>query len=216
MRLKMLVLVGAALVIGGCNAQRPLPMVKDMGDRAFKRGEYEAARVEYKEYVQRKPGEAEVQLAYAKTLIALNDPAAAVEHSAIAFDQMPESEDAIETRAQALAGAGQTEELFRFLRGLADGRGSTGDYIRLGRYSAKLGDADGAEHALLTAARVDGGKTLAPQMALANFYAGIGDTANEKQRLRMALYLDPVNDEVNRRLRALGEIPGPSLALPPK
>jgi hypothetical protein len=79
-----------------------------------------------------------------------------------------------------------------------------------------MGDADGAEHALLTAAKIDGGKTAAPQIALADFYRSIGDKKAEIVRLRNALYLDPKNPEIPKRLRELGEIPGPSLAMPPE
>jgi hypothetical protein len=32
----------------------------------------------------------------------------------------------------------------------------------------------------------------------------------------MAMYLDPKNEEIPARVRALGEIPGPSLAMPPE
>lgn len=215
MRLTILTLVSAAAIIGGC-AQRPLPLIRELGDKAYSRGEYETARAEYKEYVERRPGEAEVQLMYARTLLALNEPAKAVEHASIAFDQLPQSEQAMETKAQALFEAGRTDEMHQFLRGLADGRGQVGDFIRLGRYTARMGDADGAEHALKTAAKLDAGKTLAPQMALADFYTSIGDAASAKRRLRMALYIDPANPEVSQRLRDMGEIPGPSLALPPE
>jgi len=219
MRLKMLVLSTAAAMVflaSGCNSQRPLPMIRELGDRAFSRGQYETARVEYKEYVDRKPGEARVQLMYARTLLALKQPAMAVEHASVAFDQLPDDDQAIETKAQALFESGRTDEMYKFLRGMADGRGQVGDFIRLGQYTAKLGDADGADHALKTAAKLDAGKTLAPQMALANFYTSIGDTAAAKRRLRMALYIDPANPEVAKRLRDMGEIPGPSLALPPE
>jgi predicted Zn-dependent protease len=212
----LVVAVGGAGGLAGCTSQRPLPMVKEMGDRAFQKGDFETANKDYAEYVDRKPGEASVQLSYAKTLLILKQPAKAVEHASIAYDQYPENEDYIETRAQALLESGKTDELYQFLRGLAEGRGKPSDYIRLGRYAAKLGDADGAEHALQTAAKLDGGKTVAPQLALADFYKTLGDKKSEIRRLRMALYLDKTNPDITKRLRELGEIPGPSLALPPE
>ena len=39
---------------------------------------------------------------------------------------------------------------------------------------------------------------------------------NEKRRLRMALYCDPVNQQIYNRLKQMGEIPGPSLKLIPE
>ena len=216
MRINGLILVLALAFLAGCNTVRPLPTVRESGDRFFSRGQFEQAAAEYKEYTDRKPGEPAVQLMYAKTLLALHNPAPAVEHATIAYDQHPTDEDYIETRAQALFEAKKNDELDRFLRGLTSGRGLPSDYIRQGRFLAKLGDADGAETALKVAAKVDGGKTPAPQLALADFYHSIGDRANEFKRLRMALYLDPKNLEIPNRMRELGEIPGPSLAMPPE
>src|SRR5205823_861758 len=83
--------------------------------------------------------------------------------------------------------AGGREDAFRLLRSVADGRGLPADHIRLGRFLALAGDADGAEHSLKQAARIDGGKTIEPQMALADFYHQIGDKQSELKRLRMAL-----------------------------
>jgi cytochrome c-type biogenesis protein CcmH/NrfG len=105
--------------------------------------------------------------------------------------------------------------LHKFLRGLAQDRGGVSDWVRLGRFTARMGDADGAEAALTTAATMDRGQTIEPQLALANLYRSIGATEREKERLRMALYLDPKNEAVMQRLRELGEIPGPSLVLQP-
>jgi tetratricopeptide (TPR) repeat protein len=204
----------AAAFFAGC-AQRSLPAVRESGDRHFNKGDFASAAADYREYTDRKPGEAEVQNQYAKTLLKLGQPVPAVERATIAFDQQPTNEDYIETRAQALFDAKKTDELYRFLRGQCDGRGKPADFIRLGRFSQKMGDADSAEHAYLTAARIDGGKTIEPQMALANFYRTIGDKPKELTRLRTALYLDPKNVEVQTRIRGLGEVPGPSIALPP-
>jgi len=191
-------------------------MVREQGDKAYERGDYATACNDYREYVERKPGEPDVQNMYAKSLIKTNQPIPAVEHATIAYDQRPTNEDYINTRAEALFQAGKTDELYRFLRGLTEARGLPSDYIRLGQYTARMGDADGAEHALLTAAKIDGGKTAAPQIALADFYRSIGDKKAEIVRLRNALYLDPKNPEIPKRLRELGEIPGPSLAMPPE
>jgi predicted Zn-dependent protease len=214
MRINGLIVLVAASLLAGC-AQRTLPAVRESGDRAFMRGDYNKAAADYKEYVERKPGESGVQLMYAKTLLLMKQPTPAVEHASIAYDQNPTNEDYIETKAQALFEAGKTEELYRFLRGQCDSRGQPSDYIRLGRFSALQGDADGAEHALLTAARVDGGKSAAPQLALAEFYHSIGDKTHEFNRLRVAMYLDPRNLAIQERIRSLGEVPGPSLAMPP-
>ncbi|MBL9031855.1 MAG: tetratricopeptide repeat protein [Phycisphaerae bacterium] len=202
-------------LLAACNSTRPLPTVREHGERAFNRGQYEKARADFAEYVERNPGEPEIRLLLAKSLLALGNPAEAAEHASAAFHLRPMNQDAVETYARALFESKQTTELDRFLRAQAESNGSSDAYLRWGRYLAKSGDADGAEHALLRGAALDGGRTIQPQLALAEFYRSIGDKKNELRRLRTALSFDTANDAVNARIRELGEIPGPSLALPP-
>jgi predicted Zn-dependent protease len=203
------------LPLAACHAPRALPAVREHGDLAFKKQQYETARADYQEYVSRKPGEAEVEMMLAKSLLKTGDPAAALTHAQIAYDLKPGHDEYIETYAEALFQAGKTDQLYKDLRSLAQDRGQIGDWTRLGRFAARMGDADGAEHALQTAAALDKGRTAAPQLALADFYKSIGAKDREKTRLRMALSLDPNNPDINRRLRDMGEIPGPSLQLKP-
>ena len=68
----------------------------------------------------------------------------------------------------------------------------------------------------MTAARLDGGQTVEPQIALADFYLAAGDEEKAIRRLRMALGIDAENEIAIDKLRSLGEIPGPSFALTPE
>jgi tetratricopeptide (TPR) repeat protein len=213
---KAIIVTGLALSAAACNSQRALPAVQEAGDRNVQRQNYDAAFTDYSEYIAREPGDPVVQLKMAKTLIELGRPAEAVEHAQLAYDQRTNNNDCIETLARALFDAGRQEDCFRVLRSVADGRGLSGDHIRLGRFLALAGDADGAEHSLKQAARIDGGKTIEPQIALADFYHQIGDRASELKRLRMALFIAPNNADIAKRIRDLGEVPGPSLALTPE
>jgi tetratricopeptide (TPR) repeat protein len=208
-------LIAAMATLPACTTQRSLPIVREMGDRAFERADYQTASTEYGEYLDRKPGEPRVQLRMAQTLLELGRPIEAVEYAAIAHDMRPGDEEFVETYARALLEAGRHEQLYTFLRSWTHDRGTVNDYIRLGEYTARLGDPDGAEHALLMAAKVDAGQTIRPQLALADFYAAIRDLSNAKRRLQMALFIEPTNLEIHQRLRAMGEIPGPSLAIIP-
>ncbi|MEX2218644.1 MAG: tetratricopeptide repeat protein [Phycisphaerales bacterium] len=209
-------IAGLALaLLAGCGMPRTLPSVRESGDRNFRYQRFDAALTDYQEYLTREPGDPAVHLSLAKTLIEVGRPAEAVEHAQLAWDQRINSEDCIETLARALFDANRQPEMFTLLRGLADSRGRTVDFIRLGRYSALAGDADAAEHAFKQAAIIDRGQTLEPQMALADFYRSIGDRQNELRRLRTALYLAPTEPAINSRIRALGEVPGPSLGIRP-
>jgi predicted Zn-dependent protease len=213
---RVLALSLIALSLAACTTTRTLPRVKEVADRGYRDHNWEAARADYQEYVNRKPGEAEMNAKLARCLIELGRAPEAVNPAAAAYDAEPNNPLCIETFALALAESKRTDQLYRLLNGNCEARGSVADYDRLGRYNAKLGDPDGAERAFKMAAKVDAGKTLEPQIALADFYHSIGDKVNEKRRLRMALYIDPSNPQLYTRLKDLGEIPGPSLALHPE
>lgn len=202
--------------MGGCATKRPLNRVEEDGDRAFARGQYDKALADYLEYVERRPGNGEIRHKLARSLIEVKQPSHAIEHAWVAFDDEPRNEAYIETLAQALQQSGRNDELVTFLRDQVEDRGRVQDYLRLGKYLAMTGDADGAELALITAAKLDQGRSMLPQLALARFYESIGDRASSFERLRMALFFDPQNAEVYREMRELGEVPGPSLILPPK
>jgi tetratricopeptide (TPR) repeat protein len=209
-------LAAASFALPACNTVRTLPRVKEVGDRHYRDHKWEAARAEYQEYVDRKPGEAEVQMKLARCLVELGRPGEAVTNAAVAYDARPNNPEALETYCLALAEAKRTDELFRILNGNCETRGSVEDYDRQGRFLFKLGDADSAYRSFKMAAQVDGGRTIEPQLVLANFHRDIGDKTNEAKRLRMAMYFDPTNQEIYDRLRGLGQIPGPSLKLTPE
>ena len=89
------------------------------------------------------------------------------------------------------------------------------DWLRLGRHLMMAGDLDEAKQAMLMAARRDQGQSAVYQVSLAELYAKVGDHASAKERYRMALYAEPMNEDVKTALRKMGEIPGPTIAIPP-
>lgn len=210
------ILIGLALVSGGCAQERPLTRVREVGDIKFGAGNYSGALSDYVEYERRKPDDVDVRLRLAETYLRSGDAKAAREQMHIVRDVKPAKEDSIEGLADALAAAGEQEELMLFLQKMTRERGGVSDYMRLGTYAQQVGNVDEAQEAYLQAARLDGGKSSRIQLALADFYESLGDKSNTLKRLRMAMYLDPKNEEIPARVRALGEIPGPSLAMPPE
>lgn len=209
----MVVLAG--IVMGGCTGERSLLRVRQDGDKAYERREYAKSASDFQEYVHRKPGDTQGHFKYGRALLVLGQSEQAFEHLRIAYDNDPTKEEYARLFAQSLFESGQTGELMRVLKVRASDSGAVADFLLLGFYAAKAGDPDEAQTALLTAARLDRGRSTEPQLALAGFFESIGDAARAKERLRMALYLDPTNTEVASRLRSLGEIPGPSLAIQP-
>lgn len=204
-----------AATLTGCG-ERPLHIVRSDGEFAYKTGNYEKAQADFGEFVRRKPEEHEVRYELAKAYIAGGQARQAIEELTVCLDVKPLNDDYMDAMAQALYDAGDRDALAARLRQNASERGRVSDYIRLGTWSAKVGNADEAKEALLTAAKIDGGNTLKPQLALADFYGSVGDKRNQLRRVRMAYFIDPTNADVIRRAGELGEKPGPTFALKPE
>lgn len=218
--LRFLALVGwiglFACLLGGCQAERNLDLVREIGNREYQLGQYEQALANYQEYVTRKPDGVDVRYSLAETYMKLNQPQLAREQFYQCLAVHPDNQDYATGLAEALYACNEREELITFLTREARDRGRPGDYERLGHYQFLLGNVDEAKLALITAAKLDGGKSIKPQMELANLYRSLGDKPSELKRLRMALYIEPRNMEIQKRIRELGEIPGPSYVLMPE
>jgi len=205
----------ACIAATGCSTARPLPYVRDQGDKALEREQYQLAQTEFDEVVARDPTDWRSRVKLSKALAELGEYAAMREHMAVAYDLRPNDPEILDLFCDSMLLAKDNDALIRFLRDLSVSPGRVEDFIRLGYYAAKLGDVDEAERALLTGAKLDRGQSVEPQMALASFYANIGDDERALQRLRMALFLDQTNEEIKDAIRSYGEIPGPSYATVP-
>jgi cytochrome c-type biogenesis protein CcmH/NrfG len=212
-RLLSLLILGAA--IAGCQTSRPIEKVMEDGLEAYDETDFATAETDFQEYVDRRPGDARGHYQLGRTLLALDRPMPASEHLWVAYDLEPEDLDYLETLAQSLFESERIDDLYRLLTSLTADPATTEDYLRLGRYAARLGDADQAEPALVTAVRIDNGQSPTPLIALAEFYRSVGDEENETRALIKAYKIDDQNEEVASRLRELGQTPGPTLTVAP-
>jgi tetratricopeptide (TPR) repeat protein len=209
-------LLGALVVtFPGCDSERPLWKVKSDGEFAMNDANYQSAIADFSEYCDRKPGDNSVRLLLGEAYLKAGEPVKAREQLTTAYDTDPACEPCADGLAQAYYDAKEYERLTLFLRRLASERQRESDYLRLGIYSAKLGNADEALQALMTAATMDKGQTVEPQLALAEFYRTVKDKNGEVLRLRMAAYIAPGNVEIIVRAKELGEVVGPSFPLRP-
>ena len=110
---------------------------------------------------------------------------------------------------------GDEAQLFAFLRERAESTQTVRAYLRLARYSVEMKDPDSANVALETAIALDGGQSVEPYLAAADLAADLGDPEMAVYRLRQAFGIAPHDERISDRLRALGEVPGPTIALPP-
>lgn len=217
LRSRFVLLLAACLPLAfsACAQQRPVYVVIESGQEAMEETNYELAATEFREAVSRRPGEMDARRGLAEALLALGRPDAAREQAELYYSTRPADPEAIELLATTMLRSGDTAGMEALIRGRANESGDPGDWLLLGHLLAEAGDADAAEVAFVTAATVDRGQSFKYQKALADFYLAVGDTAQALTRYRMALYIDPADEATRSVIRSLGQIPGPTMALPP-
>lgn len=214
-RLSLLLLGLMGLLMLGCQSQRPVEHIRDRAEFHFERGEYDIAIDEYQEIVDRYPGDWRAQYRLGQSALELNHHSRARRALEVAHTLRPGNDEIADDLAEAMFQLGKEEELYAFLRERARSTQSPRAWMQLGRYAMELGDPDSARTAFETAIVHDDGQSVEPYLAAARFAEELGDLETAVRRLRQAYGIDPGNREVRERLRGLGEIPGPTLALPP-
>lgn len=208
------VLLALTLSAVGCESGPSSRALGVYGDRAMEAGNFAEAAEYYEKYVERRPIDAEGRYKLATAYLGAERPTLAREQFILGME-LKDDGRFIEGAADSLVEIGQQEELFKLLRNKAEATRSIEDYTRLGRFAARVGDADEAEQSFLLAAKLDEGQNVEPQLELARFYESLGDDSRRLERLRMVLFLDPENKEAKDGITELGEVPGPAFAIPP-
>lgn len=206
-----------ALAFGatGCSGTKPLHVIKaEAGDQADL-GNHDLAVANYELYLDKRRDDHETRFLYGKSLLQVNRPQDARREFAICTEAQPLNDLYWDFLAEAIFQQKDHGELTTMLEQRCRDRGLPADYLRLGRFMNRMGHADDAVMAYLTAAKIDQGKTASIQKELADFYGSRGDKQNQVRRLRMATFLDPQNKDLAEEVRRMGEIPGPSFWLPP-
>lgn len=208
-------LVMFAAVPAGCTTTRPTESVRDRADYLFNRGQYRAAAEEYAVVVSRYPGDWRAQYQLGRSLMEVDDLNGARRALEVAHSQQPGHDGIAAALAEVMFLQGDEQHLFAFLRQRAESSHSTEAYLTLGRYAMEMGDPDSARLALETAIAVDDERSVEPYLVAAEFAEHVGDIELATRRLQQAYGINPYDERVRARLRALGEVPGPTLALPP-
>lgn len=214
--------LGMAGGLSGCGG-RSLTAVRESGDKHMAAKRFDAAIEDYKEYIERAPGQnARVYDSLSRAYLATEQTGLARENALLAYALKVEDDAIFAQACEALFRDGKFEQLNRLLRARTIDRGRMRDFLLLGTYSERQGDLDEAQRAYLTAAQVDLDEVGAdkaswqPHLALARLYMKVGDEPRMRERLQMAYYAGPNEPEVNRAVREAGEIPGPTFGRPPR
>lgn len=121
----------------------------------------------------------------------------------------------IDGLAESLARQQRAERLAEVLRDACVRYGTSYDYLRQGRYLARIHDVDGANLAFRKAARFAPGDPV-PYLEMADLYESINDRGRAIEALRRAYLTDPADRRAAERLRGYGIVPGPTIALSPE
>lgn len=218
---KIALCVSLVVLVAGCSPVNKVRRTLALNDLhiqaaiAEDNGDDQRAYELWSEYVDRRPHSDLAEFRLGRVEMRLGRYTDAVSHLRIAHDLKPGNIEYIETLAEAMVLAGQTESLMGLLRATVNEGENGSGYLRLARYAREAGLMDEAHEALRLAIVQGRGESPEPYLAMADFARATGDTEAEIENLRYVLWFDGENEAVRTRFESLGIIPGPSLAQEP-
>ncbi len=208
-------MLAGALCSGGCESNDQLRM---QGRLALQKGDLEQAETKLSRAVDNESTDWESQWLLGRTYLAQNRPLDARSSLARAWavrGHGPETPQIVDDLAEAHLRGGENDRLSLVLQEAADRYGTAYDFMRQGNYLSKIGDVDNAQLAYRTAARFTAPDDTEPWLKLADLYEAHQDHQKAVEALQTAYRIKPTDPRIERRLRLLGEIPGPTLPAPP-
>lgn len=203
------------VALSACAVHTPVTTLRERGDAHFARSEYEQAADQYAQITERYPGDWQAQYQLGVSLLELGQTSDARRALELAHSLRPYDDEIARALAEAMYRLGDEQHLFAFLRERAESRQSSAAHLHFAHYALQMGDPDSAQIAINKAIAVDHGESVEPYLAAADLAEQLGDNDGALRRLRQAYGIDPHDQRVITRLRDHGEVPGPTLALPP-
>ncbi|MEE2896639.1 MAG: tetratricopeptide repeat protein [Planctomycetota bacterium] len=216
--LPIALLGGALFSTAGCETTRGTPSIvlQERGDHEFEWGRYDSAIGFYRQILDREPGDADALEMYGRCLLELGKPVEAAESLSIAVARRPGERDLLFLLAEAEFQAGDVDEAFDLVRTWALDNNDAGAWFTLADFSRRSSDPDTARDAVVRAIEIDPDGSVEYYLLAAEIDIELlQNTSSALRRLRQAYGLAPDDPRVSDRIRAYGEIPGPTLVLPP-
>lgn len=214
---RTIALTGLGLIValsGGCvGREKTLFDARTRGDAALREGRYSDAVTEYEAYLATRPGRDAVLYELGLAYQGMGELSAAREAFTVAYELDPDNPVFIEALARSMASNGEADAAFALLERIAVESQRAEAYTRLGDLLLDEGLADEGVLALVIAARLQ--PSAGSYGKLASTYARFEDRQKEIQALRHVLWFAPGDEAARERVRALGEIPGPTFAAQP-
>ncbi len=202
----------------GCEITPDAPTVTllNKADHDFEWGRFEEAAEFYRLILEREPGDEDALEGYGRCMLSLGRPAQAAEAFSIAVARRPGDRTLLVLLSEARFDAGQVDEAFDLVRTWALDNNDAAAWFQLADFSRRSNDPDTAKQSIERAIEIDPESSASYYVLAADIDIELlQDTTSALRRLRQAYGLEPGNQEIADRLRAYGEIPGPTLVLPP-
>lgn len=213
-RLALLAAVAAIMIGPGC-AQRPIVKLRESGEFSFRHGDYETAAADFGEIVERAPGDWQAQFRYGQCMLETGDFDAAQRSLEVASVAVPNNDEVAFALAECYFRQGDEARLYELLRDRANSAASTESWLLMSDYALRLSDVDTAHTAALAAIEVDNGASAVPYYQAALVAQRLGQNDDAVRRLRQGYGINPNDTRIRTMLVELGEVPGPTIALPP-
>ncbi|MGA1046069.1 MAG: tetratricopeptide repeat protein [Phycisphaerales bacterium] len=185
------------------------------GEHAYRYGRYEEAAVDFRQVLDRYPGDVQANVGFARTQIALGNLDAARSALETAAASKPEDFEISLLLAEVLFKQRDTTRLYQLLRDRAVEQGRVDAWIVMARYALELDDPDTAQTAVVAALEISDNTSPEPYLLAAELAERVGDQKEALRRIRQAYGLAPNDPRIDAMLREYGEVPGPTIALPP-
>ena len=214
--IRLLIVLCLTVLLGlfaGCQSN---PMLRKQGMDALRAHDLAMAGARFAQAVKQDPTDWKAHHYLGKVYLQQHralDAKLALEKSLAQRHDAVEKPMILDDLAEALYRLDQREQLAQLLVSAAKQSHAPYAFRRQGLYLQKIEDIDGAIVAFAKAAHFGPGDPQ-PYIDLANLYESTHRLEQARQSLRRAYGIEPKNSEVNRRLRAYGIIPGPTIALP--
>lgn len=207
--------LAAIAVLGGCVKGKSSEQLLADGEHAYRYGRYEEAAGDFRQVLDRYPGDVQANVGFARTQIALGNLNAARSALETAAASKPEDFEISLLLAEVLFKQRDTTRLYQLLRDRAVEQGRVDAWIVMARYALELDDPDTAQTAVVAALEISDNTSPEPYLLAAELAERVGDQKEALRRIRQAYGLAPNDPRIDAMLREYGEVPGPTIALPP-
>ena len=214
---RLLLAVAAFSLLGLVGCQTPNPVLRQQAKNALNHGDVALAAKRLAQAVDQKPIDWRAWYLTGQTRLRQGLPLQAQVAFEKALTLRPDhvqTPEIIDGLAESLYRQEATVELHNLLDEATQERQDTHAFLRQATYLGRIGDIDGATLAYRKAARFAEGDNVDPYLAMAGFFETIGDRTQAITALRYAYGVNDDDMRVHQRLRDLGVIPGPTIALP--